>query len=56
MNLQLVYRYDLNLSKNENIFGKKQKLGKQKQNDQKKKKILLPRKSNPRPKCVSSTS
>ena len=43
MNLQLVYRYNLSLSKYENMFEKKiiiKKLGKQKQNDQKKKKIL----------------
>ena len=39
MNLQLVYRCNLSLSKNENMFEKKKdkKLGKQKQNDQKKK-------------------
>ena len=59
MNLQLVYRCNLSLSKNENMFEKKikikkKKLGKQKQNDQKEKNFL-PRKSNPRPKCVSST-
>ena len=36
MNLQLVYRFNLRLSKTENMFGKK-KIGKQKQNDQKKK-------------------
>ena len=38
MNLQLVYRCNLSLSKNENMFEKKNKLGKQKQNDRKKKK------------------
>ena len=56
MNLQLVYRYNISLPKNENLFEKKKinkKLGKQNQNDQKKK--FLPRKSNPRPKRVSST-
>ena len=45
MNLQLVFRCNLSLLKNENMFEKKKKkkkkkLGKQKQNDQKKKKIL----------------
>ena len=39
MNLQLVYRYNLSLSKNENMFEKNKwtnkKLGKQKQNEQK---------------------
>ena len=42
MNLQLVYRYNLSLSKNENMFEKSKwtnkKLGKQKQNEQKQKK------------------
>ena len=38
MNLQLVYRCNLSLSKNESMFEKKNKLGKQKQNDRKKKK------------------
>ena len=47
MNLQLVYRYNLSLSKNENMFEKNKwtnkKLGKQKQNEQKekRKKILI---------------
>ena len=49
MNLQLVYRYNLSRSKNENMFEKNKwinkKLGKQKQEDQKKKKEknFLPR-------------
>ena len=40
MNLQLVYRHNLSLSENENMFEKKKinkTLGKQNQNDQKKK-------------------
>ena len=45
MNLQLVYWYNLSLSKNENMFEKKskksnKKLRKQKQNDPKKKRKI----------------
>ena len=61
MNLQLVYRNFLSLSKNENMFEKNKwtnkKLGKQKQNEQKekRKKFFIADGRIPRPKRVSST-
>ena len=61
MNLQLVCRNFLSLSKNENMFEKNKwtnkKLGKQKQNEQKekRKKFLIADGRTPRPKRVSST-